>query len=187
MSKSDANHADRLTDGSIDDAAELRRMLLLVSAQLEIATRESDVSMARLTETFTRMLGCSSELEQATASPPPLDQTERWRAQLQSSTQQLSREIEQAIVALQFYDRLCQRLQHVAASCEAVRKLLNAKAANGRAGSWAEVLMEIRSQYSIQEEYEIYDAVMRGCENRAAIEQQLRAQQSSRHDDVEMF
>lgn len=187
MSKSiDIDRAQQ-SDESGDERRQLQRVLILAIAQLEFATRESDVSMARLSETFSRMVGSASDLETATANPSSQDQAERWREQLRFSAQQISHDIEAAIVAFQFYDRLCQRLQHVSSSCEALRGWLGNRSAIDRPDDWDVLLLEIRSKYSMQEEYDIFDAVMQGRGDRAAIEEQLQRQQSPQPDDVEMF
>lgn len=89
-------------------------MLNLAMAQMEVAMHDSTGSVDVLTHSFTDMFSNMMGLVEAGRSLPDSPQKES----IQSLGASVTSQMQGAIVAFQFYDRLSQRLAHVSHSLE---------------------------------------------------------------------
>jgi hypothetical protein len=165
------------------------RMLFLTVAQIEIAMRDSDDSIERLTNAFTTMMGYEKVISMAVDDLPASDETQVIRDTIKHNADMVTTEMQAAIVAFQFYDKLSQRLSHVSSSIEALSELVADNARIYNPYEWKGLQARIKSKYSMREEHEMFDSVMRGGDVREAVRKynEARKQEPVVEDDIEFF
>lgn len=97
-----------------------------------------------------------------------------------------SREGAQAATALQFHDRLSQRLTHVRDTVASLAKFLDARAHHGPGGNWDRLRADIRGQYSMEQERVMFDLLVGGAtpDQVIAALADMRANGSASHVDL---
>ena len=100
----------------------------------------------------------------------------------------ISDEMRESIIAFQFYDKLSQRLDHVAHALSALAELVDDPARLYNPGEWSGLQAGIRSRYSMREEQEMFDLLLSG----ASVEEALKVskkqhQETDSSDDIELF
>jgi hypothetical protein len=163
------------------------RMLFLAVAQIEIALRESDDSVGHLTNAFTTMMGYEKIIAMAADELPDDDNFAVLRDRIKHNAQQASQEMQAAIIAFQFYDKLTQRLSHVASSVESLSELVADTGRIYNPNEWKQLQTQIKSKYSMREEHEMFDSVMQGSDIRDAVRKYNLAHKEDLTDDVEFF
>jgi hypothetical protein len=151
---------------------QLRLFLELGAAQLDAAMRESDGRVEQLASTVGCLTTAACELntlaKQLAAgdgtAPQPL------HADIQRLTQLMQAHAQTAITALQFYDKLIQRLTHVRDGL-AIPADSIAGGAQARGANWSKLLEQVRARYSTVEERVLFDFMLGGL----SAEQMLRA------------
>jgi hypothetical protein len=143
--------------------AELRRFLELGAAQLDAAMRESDARVEKLAAAVTAIATDSRALELEVGA---LDATEAARAKharmrISELIESLNAHVQASITALQFYDKLVQRMTHVREGL-AIPADSAGQAANLAAPDWKALLEQVRQRYSTVEERVLFDFMMHG-------------------------
>ena len=159
-------------------------MLNLAIAQLEMAMRDSSDSVGVLTNSFTGMYGNLMSMVEAAGQLPdsPLKQS------IEAMGAQISGEMQQAIVAFQFYDRLSQRLAHVSHSLGDLTAIVGDPARLYNPFAWNGLQQKIRSKYTMEDEKLMFDTLLQtGDVDKALDEYVARKQQASGSSDVELF
>jgi hypothetical protein len=153
-------------------AARLRQFLELGAAQLDAAVRESDARVDVLAATIGMLASDACDLKKlmrhsiADSASAPAD----LQAQVQRLAEAIDQQAQVAITALQFYDKLIQRLTHVRDGL-AIPADSAAGAAAYEASSWDKLLEQVRARYSTVEERVLFDFMMSGL----SAEQMLKA------------
>ncbi len=169
------------------------RMLFLAIAQIEIALSESDDSVEHLTDAFTSMVAHEAEISNTARELTEKQGQNALYEKIQSNAAVISQKTQESIIAFQFYDKLTQRLAHVSTAMEELSDLLDDKEKINLDESWLELQSKIKSKYSMQEEHELFEAVIKeGDDVRAAIRRyyethQNRGAQTQSADDIEFF
>ena len=163
------------------------RMLFLAIAQIEIALRESDDSVEKLTTAFTTMMGYENVIAMAVDDLPETDDTKVILQTIRHNAHMVTQEMQGAIIAFQFYDKLTQRLGHVGTSIEALSNLVSDKSKIYNPYEWKDLQALIRSRYSMREEHEMFESVMRGGDVREAVRKYNEAHKEDLEDDIEFF
>lgn len=160
-------------------------MLNLATAQLEMAMRDSAGSVDVLTQSFTGMYGSLMGLVEAAATLPD--------SPVKDSIQELgagvSGQMQQAIIAFQFYDRLSQRLTHISRSLADLTGIVRDPARLYNPAAWHELQQKIRSKYTMEDEKLMFDTVVTTGDVALALEQYVtrKQDQAGGSDDVELF
>lgn len=146
-----------------DVAAELRRFLELGAAQVDAAVRESNARVEKLAAAVTAIATDSRALEQEVCA---LDSTEATRVRhartrIRELMESLNAHVQGSITALQFYDKLVQRLTHVREGL-AIPADSAGRTANASASDWKALLQQVRERYSTVEERVLFDFMMHG-------------------------
>lgn len=131
------------------------QMLELAAAQIHVAMRDSNLSVEALMGAFGTMAERLQRLEsrlQASAGDEALG----------AEMHQVSSAMDEALVALQFYDRLAQRLEHVEHGLDHLAALLADAGQRGALQAWEGLQEEIRSRYTTEEERIMFASVMGG-------------------------
>ena len=168
-------------------ARETVRMLFLAVAQIEIAMTESDDSVEHLTNSFTTMVAYEKDIAAAVEQLPDSEDTRSLRATISQNTGKVSAEMQNAIVAFQFYDKLTQRLAHVSTALELLSEVVGDSNKIYNPAEWQNLQQSIKSRYSMREEHEMFDSVMAGGEIRDVVRQYYATHNNNHDDDVEFF
>jgi len=163
------------------------RMLILAIAQIEIALRESDDSIEHLTDTFTSMVEREKHIAESIDRLERRGNDEQICHSIKKDAAEVTDKMQSAIVAFQFYDKLTQRLAHVGSSMEALSDLLVDEQRIYEAGEWQKLQENIKSKYSMREEYELFNAVIAGGNIKEAIRHYNETHKEDSHDDIELF
>jgi hypothetical protein len=155
-------------------AARLRQFLELGAAQLDAAVRESDARVDVLAATIGMLASDACDLKKLTrqwgADAEGALSDPQERAQVQRLAEAIDQQAQAAITALQFYDKLIQRLTHVRDGL-AIPADATASVAAYAAPSWSKLLEQVRARYSTVEERVLFDFMMSGL----SAEQMLKA------------
>jgi len=164
-------------------------MLNLATAQVDFSLRDGDNSVNTLTESFTAMAGGIQSIQktmQGIGEKYQLDEGDHMP--IQQECMSISIKMQEAIVAFQFYDKLVQRLDHVV---EVIAQLADLVGDNSRLYSpeeWSKLQQMIRSRYTMEEERELFDALMRGEDVKEVMERlQHLMENKVQEDDIELF
>lgn len=174
------------------DWSQVRETILMLNlsvAQIEMAMKDSSGSVEVLTNTFTSMYGNLMSLVEQVHSLPdsPVKQS------IEAAGAGVTGEMQHAIVAFQFYDRLSQRLSHVCRSLEDLNGLVSDPARLYNPYAWHGLQQKIRAKYTMEDEKLMFDTLLETGDVKAALEQYVQAKQAhagdqaSSSDDVELF
>jgi hypothetical protein len=156
---------------ALNVARGLHQFLNLGVAQLDAAVRESDAQVDKIAQSLAAIATDLQQLEGAA----PKELTASMRASVQA-----------AVKALQFYDKLIQRLTHVRAGLAIPADATN-DTATPASIDFDGILDQVRARYSMVEERVLFDFMMRGLR----AEQMLKALQSLREasapGELELF
>lgn len=160
-------------------------MLNLAIAQLEMAMRDSTGSVEVLTNSFTGMYGNMMGLVEAAQALPD--------SPVKHSIQELgvnvSGQMQQAIIAFQFYDRLSQRLTHVSHSLENLSTIVRDPGRLYNPAAWHDLQQQIRSKYTMQDERTMFDTLLATGDVQLALDQYVarKQEEAGGSDDIELF
>ncbi len=165
------------------------RMLQVAVGQIQVAMHEGDESIEKLSGVFTSMMGSVKQIEVVThdLTQSNIDST---KAVVQTNCDSVEAQIHDTIVAFQFYDRLSQRLGHVTDSLSSLSELVGDQSRLCNPYEWGGLQEKIRSRYNMEEELEMFDAVLSGVDIEDAIRScfdKRMARQSVQEDDIELF
>ncbi|MCW8825357.1 MAG: hypothetical protein OQK78_02930 [Gammaproteobacteria bacterium] len=158
-------------------------MLDTVVTQLGWTLRDGDNSVDTLASSFTQMLdGTSAILKSATQLEEGVV-----RDEILENGQLIFAQMQSAIVAFQFYDKLSQRLNHASGSLEHLADLIGNPERRQSPDEWQKMQNEIRERYTTEADRVMFDAVLKGASLEEAIEifREYEAQQED--DELELF
>ena len=91
-----------------------------------------------------------------------------------------------AATALQFHDRLSQRLTHVRDTLASLAKFLGERAHHGPGSNWERLRADIRGQYSMEQERVMFDLLVGGATPDQVLQalSELRASGAASHVDL---
>ncbi|MCU0760395.1 MAG: hypothetical protein MUF07_14520 [Steroidobacteraceae bacterium] len=171
-------------------AGELRSFLELGAAQLESAMKDSDARMASLASAVSHIVERLAELcALVDALPAGGDagaDVAALHARLRAVGAELELDARQAVVALQFYDKLIQRITHVRDGLSIPAEVIEA-GPQQRSAAWERLLDEVRSRYSMVEERVLFDFLIRGTGPREMMQALTDLQGASRPGELELF
>lgn len=170
------------------DWSQVRETILMINlavAQIEMALKESSGSVDVLTNSFTDMYGNLMALVQAahSLSDSPVKQA------IEESGVAISGQMQNVIVAFQFYDRLSQRLSHACRSLDELTGIVNDPARLYNPYAWHALQQKIRSRYTMEDEKLMFDTLLRTGNVQAALDQFVASKQSEAGgaSEVELF
>ena len=89
--------------------AELTR---LAAAQIQVCMSEADVEVNQLTDSFTDIVNQDRRLRELIESLPENDEVLPIKQSISMQSTALGSNVRNSIIAFQFFDRMCQRLEH---------------------------------------------------------------------------
>ncbi|UXD87348.1 hypothetical protein [Thalassolituus hydrocarboniclasticus] len=180
----------KTTNHEVDwsQVGETLTMLALAIAQIDTSLHEGNQSINKLTTSFTAMADNSQKLVQLAAS-----QEENLSEKTGAIATELQQEIQQAIIAFQFYDRLTQRLEHVGESLERMGHLIGNAEQRYKANAWNNLQQHIKSNYTMEAERIMFEHIMAGHSVAEALEiyhhhfNKQTEETFGTNDDIELF
>jgi len=159
------------------------RMMNLSVAQIEMSMKEGDDSVETLTDTFTTMAARVQNVEtlakeKASAGHDLHD--------IIAQCDAITAEMQHAIIAFQFYDKLTQRLSHVSNSLGLLVELVGDNKRLFNPDEWAILQASIKSKYTMPAEHHMFELMMQGMSIEDILKQTLVAPEST-DDDIELF
>lgn len=149
-------------------------MLALAVAQIRVSMTDGTNSVGTLTDTFTEMAKNGQDLqhllESLSTQNSEIDQLEDF-TKITDHAKGINRQVGEATIAFQFYDRLCQRLSHVCESLQNLSGLIDQADRRFNPGEWQRLQHEIKSSYSMECERIMFEHILQG----ASIEEALEA------------
>lgn len=174
-----ASNADR-PDLDWSQVRETVLMLNLAMARMTHAMRDGDESVDHLSHSFTEMVGHVKFMQDTIADMGEGDT----RNNLLEHSTAIRGQVDSAIMAFQFYDRLSQRMQHVSNSLEALSKLVESPQRLYNPIEWKAMQELIRANYTLDSDKQMFEDLLQG---KSIDEIMLAATASSSDNDIELF
>lgn len=193
MSEPGINSEDMTEGESWCYVSETVNMLYLAVCQIEATMNDANTSVNTLTESFTGLANHTREVGSHVQNLSHLEELTEFKAEVTATADEIQENISKAIQAFQFYDRVCQRVDHVARSLEKTSELLEDKDSINQRDAWQEIQEKIKSSYTMEAERIMFEFIMRGGTVKEALEiyhhhfQQEPDTGSNDDDEVELF
>ncbi len=160
-------------------------MLNLAIAQISGTLGDGEESVASLADSFTSMAGNVQTAHLAAEQLP--DSTEK--NTIINNCESVTNEMQQAIIAFQFYDKLSQRLMHVSKSLDVLGNLVSDPLKLYNPYEWKGLQEKIKSKYTVESERLMFEFILNGHSVEEALElaKQSKTEANSDDDDVELF
>lgn len=179
MTKSTAQQPD--LDWS--QVQETIRMMNLAIAQMEVSMKEGDDSVDTLTDTFSTMVARVQVIEKVVKQKEQDDDLDTIIEQCEAVTS----EMQKAIVAFQFYDKLTQRLSHVSHTLESLSNLVGDQSKLYNPIEWSLLQEKIKSKYTMPAEHRMFELVMEGMSVEDIMKLPPESVADDAIDDIELF
>ncbi len=168
--------------------SETLAMLALAIAQIDTSLQEGNQSVNQLTENFTAMANNTHKILELSQ-----DSDGDNHSQISGIAGEINGEIQQAVIAFQFYDRLTQRLEHVGDSLERMGHLMNDAKQRYQIESWRSLQDHIKGNYTMEAERIMFEHIMAGHSVAEALEiyhhhfEQGEEESFGTDDEIELF
>jgi hypothetical protein len=168
-------------------------MLYLAVCQIEATMTDSGASVDTLTQSFTSLALHNNEVSRKVQDIHCIADLDLVKTDIADTAHRMNSHINAAVRAFQFYDRVCQRLDHVARSLEKVSSVMDDGSSLHNPDAWRRIQHDIKNSYTMEAERIMFEHIMQG----GSILDALNIYQQSRHrseqnpkpdwDDVELF
>ncbi len=171
--------------------SETVNMLYLAVCQIETTMTDANTSVNTLTDSFTHLANHTREVGSQVQNVEKLEELSDFKQDVTKTADEIQDNISKAIQAFQFYDRVCQRVDHVARSLEKVSSLLEDNSNINEKSSWKNIQETIKSSYTMEAERIMFEFIMRGGSVKEALEiynHHFQQEPEEKDDDeVELF
>ncbi len=168
------------------DWSQIRETVLLLhaaTAQIQSSMTEGDESVNMLTESFTTLVGKVSIIGEAAEK---LAEGPEKHAIL-SNYQDVLEQVQSAIIAFQFYDRMTQRMEHVSHSLGSLAELIKEPNRLFNPYEWKGLQKSIQSRYTNESDRALFEAILNGTSVEKAILIASEKTKKLSEDDIELF
>ena len=162
---------------------ETSKMLILSAIQVEDMLSEADLSVDTLTESFTSIVDHMQAINKHLLT---LDSCSV-RDEAIICCSETTEKIQASIIAFQFYDRMQQCLQHVTSNLKGLSELVESPDRLYNPNEWRKFQTQIRSQYTMESEKLMFDAIVEGKSIDEAIAIKNIHQEENQSDNIELF
>ena len=165
-------------------------MLKLAAAQVEFSLRDGTNSVDVLADSFTSMAGGIGAIEKSFKNLKEVHNIDEGvNDSILDLCASLSGKMQHAIMAFQFYDKLVQRLDHVVGSLSQLGDLVGNPSSLYSPLAWQALQDKIRSKYTMAQERELFDAVLKGESMESVLKRlhEITEQPLEEDDDIELF
>ena len=168
-------------------------MLALAVAQVESSMTDGAQSVSTLTESFTRMATYVSKIRNTTAKVTP-DNLPQFQKVINATASELEGDVQEAVIAFQFYDRISQRLDHVCKSLDQLGGLISKPESLYNPQEWSNLQNQIKGSYTMEAERIMFEHILRGHSIEEALEiyrhhfdEKDAGHDDDTDDDIELF
>jgi len=105
---------------------------------------------------------------------------------LVSCTQAMST-VQETTMAFQFYDRLNQRMQHISIMLDELSRLIDSPERMSQPTSWVELEEKIRSHYTLDNDLDMFDAVLAGGDIEEILSNATQTNSKEKEASIELF
>jgi hypothetical protein len=137
-------------------------MLYLAVCQIEATLSDSNNAVDTLTRSFVQLAEHTSLVNQQIQEIHRVEDLARLKDDMASTAAEMSANISASIKSFQFYDRICQRLDHVARGLERVSRVMEDKQRINNPEAWHQIQEAIRGSYTMEAERIMFEFVIRG-------------------------
>jgi hypothetical protein len=134
-------------------------MLGIVVAQVRHAMEDSSASLNTLASSFS---ATSAHIEALKEALLEVGQQLPAELNVEARVAEINEQNIKSVMAFQFYDRLSQRLDHVCGTVSALAALVADRQALFVPAEWQKLQERIRSQYTMEQEKMLFDAILKG-------------------------
>lgn len=159
--------------------SETAKLIALNVAQIYTGLNEGDASINSLSLSFQQLASFCLEIQKM-----EFDSSDDSKmADIKDIAANISFQVDSAIVAFQFYDRLSQRLGHVQSNLQLMAELLE----GDKNDDWHKLRDKIKASYTMEAEHKMHDAVMAGASIDSAIQTFKDDFLKDNEEDIELF
>jgi hypothetical protein len=185
------SHNECGTSDSWSHVRETINMLYLAVCQIETTMADSNISVNTLTRAFTLLANHASDVSEQIQNLTHPEQLVAFKKDVVNTASEMKTNISASICAFQFYDRVCQRLDHVSRSLEKVTQVMSSQENLGKPDAWRKIQMDIKSSYTMEAERLMFDYIMQGGSVSEALKiyrQQVDdSGNKNNEDEIELF
>lgn len=145
-------------------------MLYVAVCQIEATLTDSNESVTTLTNSFTHLAKHTNEVSSHIQELQEVSELDSFKKDLANTAREMTDNISQSIQAFQFYDRVCQRLDHVARSLEKVSSVMGDAERIQHPQAWKDIQLSIKNSYTMEAERIMFEFIMRGGSVKDALE-----------------
>lgn len=160
-------------------ASRTATMLMQTIAHIELSMREGEASISTVIKTFNTMGQYMDSIQEG------VQELAGSRPELKQSLDYVRSNITEAIISMQFYDALTQRLQTVIKGLGDMSVLVDNAEKRSQEAAWEELQESMRSSCSIQSDTVFLEAICAGKGFDEAHRLATEAQQGN--DEIELF
>jgi uncharacterized coiled-coil protein SlyX len=163
--------------------SETVKLLSLSVAQIHTSLTEGENSVTALTDAFKQMAEVIDSAKGLVG-----EHSAAQDQHFEGMTAELKNHITEAIIAFQFYDRLCQRLSHVATGLNDISELLSEDSKLFDGDLWQGVRDKVKTSYTMEAEFIMHDAILNGATVEEALEEyKVRMEALAEEENIELF
>ena len=145
-------------------------MLCLAVCQINATMSDSNQSVETLTQSFTHLANHTKNVSTRIHGLNEADALENFKQEMVHTAEEMRDKISSSVQAFQFYDRVCQRLDHIASSLQKVAEIIANTEQRNNDLAWKRVQQNIKDSYSMEAERIMFEYIMRGASVVEALE-----------------
>ena len=158
-------------------------LLHAATAQIQSSMTEGDESVTALTKSFTTLVGKVNIIGEAAEGLQ--ESTEKQT--ILSNYHDVLDQVQSAIIAFQFYDRMTQRLEHVSHSLGSLSELIGEDERVFNPYEWKGLQKTIQSRYTNESDRMLFEAILDGASVEKALEIAKKKADQEKDDEIELF
>ncbi len=150
------------------DVRESVMLLHVAVAQIDLTMHEGDASVAVLSGALSSIAAGLKSIGQCVQENPSAEEPAQKR-NMSAACSTLAKKIEAAIMAIQFYDAMTQKLTHISENLRALADSMTDPGPVNRHGAWHALKQQTRARFTMESERRVFDALMRGMTMEEAV------------------
>ncbi len=145
-------------------------MLYLAVCQIETTMADSNTSVNTLTSSFTQLAEHTNGVSRQIQGLTKAEELDTFKVDIVNTAAEMNENIKASVRAFQFYDRVCQRLDHVSKSLEKVTLVMADYDQLNNPAAWKDIQEAIKASYTMEAERVMFEYIMRGGSVQEALE-----------------
>lgn len=168
-------------------------MLYLAICQIEATMKDSNTSVDTLANSFTAIANHTTDVSNQIEKLNNPEEIAELKRDMAATASDIKLNVAASIQAFQFYDRVCQRLEHVSRSLENVTELMADDSDVNCPIAWRKIQENIKGSYTMEAERIMFEFIMRGGSVKEALEIyqhhfiEGNGPEDTTNDEIELF